>query len=433
MSVVVFLGVVPNRDETSRFFSSFILAQNAVIHSVANTFGIPCIPILGETQDKTKTKNHSGNSDRNQTCSYSHSLETISSFDMFDTLHNSDSSISSFEAPSIEKRYFAHNINSPHKLHFENNITRNEITPSSTQVYNNNITSNNNKSAMMCYPTIINDNPWWEEQESCKDHHAVPVPVQEGETPVVAAEWRDEREGDVSSSVNYGQDNDNDSSRMNPLSLTQESLFTNVHGSGEEDRYISRGYNDDGPRFDIDNAGKGREKDYCDNGINSNDEDKADEDDDNSSIISSSSSAVFEFFEDVSMMTDEYASVMSDESSLGEDDVFMNEYDDEEEEDEDCIRYCIFEISDDASLLIEATKDDKEKDDDVELFSPLENDMWEDHRHQQQEEVIEGSTMIDEESKTKISMASKDQVLLDFLFGFCSDKGFSSDDALRWA
>jgi len=404
-----------------------------VIHSVANTFGITCIPLFGETQDKTKAKNHLGNSDRNQTCSYAHNLEPIPSFDMFDTLRNSDSSISSFEAPSSEKRYFAHNINSPHKLNFEN--SRNKSTASSSQVYNKNITANSNsKSAMMCYPTIINDNPWWKEQESCKDHHTVPVPVQEGENPFVAAERRDEREGNVSSSVDYyySQDNDNDSSRMKPLSLTQESLFTNGHGSDGEDRYIPRGYNDDGPRFDIGNIGKGQ-KDYDDNGINSNNEDKADEDNDSSSIISSSSSAVFEFFEDVSMMTDEYASVMTDELSLGEDDVFMNEYEEDDDEDEDCLRYCIFEISDDASLLTGGTKGDQEKDADVEVYSLLENDIWEDHRHQQQEEVIDGSTMIDEESKAKISMASKDQVLLDFLVGFCSDKGFSSDDALRWA
>lgn len=400
----------------------FASSQNAVIRSVPNSVDIPCTPLLGENKEKTKT--HSSNR------TYSHNLQPTPSSAMIDNLHDSDSSISSFEAQSIVNFNFTQNIHSflpsPDKLHFEHNNNdnrnRNNITASYTQDNSKNITTkeNNKNSSMMCYSTIINDNPWWKEQEPCKvpwwkeqepckDHYVVPSPLQQDETPFSTAERRDEWEEKTSSSVDHDQEDGNESSRLKHLSIIQEGLEGSSDGSGGENHCIPRGYNDDGHRFDSDNVGKDREKDDYDNDEGVDDDD---EDDDSSSIISSSSSAVFELFEDVSVLTDE--------SSV-------------DEEDKEGFHYFIFEASEDASLLTEATKDDIEIDFHVMIFSLVESDMAEDRHHQQQEEVIGGRIMIDGDNKPKVSNASKDLALLDFFVGVCSEDGFSSKDSLRLA
>ncbi|VEU39386.1 unnamed protein product [Pseudo-nitzschia multistriata] len=186
---------------------------------------------------------------------------------MFDIIQNSESCASSFEARLIKKYWSKQNEHSlPSflgKIHLEDNSKQIECTVARTQENANNTTPKEEmkNDIMAGYSKIAKDNPWWEEQETCDDHHAVPFHSKEDEYHPPAVEQRDEKDWKVC-----------EDEETKTLSTVQEVFDANVNHDGS-------GLSEDG---------------------------------DSSTITSSSAGAEFKLFDEMSVVTDE--------SSMGDDD-----------------------------------------------------------------------------------------------------------------
>lgn len=400
---------------TSNFPHHHDVVTDSVIDSV--TSSVPNSLDIHGSFDENET--HSIRTHTLGSCTYKNNLPAAAAFD---TIHDNNNSISSLEKaieqhkhtaniiqqPQKRRRSYFHTSSSPHKPHFNNNNNDNIIT--STDIHKENIDTNNynnsnsNSNSMVNYSTINNNNPWTE--QGPHDHDGGRLSPQMVKTVIdLSMKKNDATLSNLWGGIEFPPDkprdaagrrkekgeqpsccfDDDHASEMAKLdALMEEKVNKLVSGidtdnDSEEDQYCPPSDDNDGRHCDSGNVDDVNEEEY-------------DDDDESSSIASSSSDDIFEFFDDMSMLTNE---------------------DSIEDDDGDYIILEIFEVTED-------TKDEELQDVRVSVFSLVQGDLVQDHRHEQEQEQDAMDDYI-EGDKVKLSEALKDSVLLDFLVGFCSN------------
>jgi len=312
-----------------------------------------------------------------------------------------------------------HSTDKPNFVDYHDKEDNSIIIIAWTQDKNDNkkIIINNDEDNMVRF-SAINDDPWWKEQEPHDDHDDADMSPQmirtttdlaisknvdipsnlQGEFELfpkpdeidVAIERRDEKE------------ETNCLDQIDKARASREAkaklLVSDIDAKDNtEDHYPPSDCAHKGCHFDDSQV----------------DNEEDDDDGDNSSIASSSSSAVFEFFDDVSMLTDM--------DSIGDEDDKDNDNDDFH------INMHSFE---DIPLLTEDIGKRRGKEGYTIVYSLGQGDFFEDHHYKEEEDSMEDFII---EGEKNICKALKDHILLDFLVGFCYEEGFSPKDQLRLA
>mmetsp|Transcript_29798 Transcript_29798/g.63801 ORF Transcript_29798/g.63801 Transcript_29798/m.63801 type:complete len:431 (+) Transcript_29798:250-1542(+) len=409
--------------------SDFLRAQHGVITTVVTTV---LKPFYSHHENGKQTDRPSI---RTKTCTYKQT--------MIAAVANGDGLIPSMEHKETQKHNCVVNIfrqlqtkhgNSfPHRLHSANTTHSDTLNNDRNSNLASTATRHKDQSkniiVIMVHFSRINDNPWWKEQERCKDHDGGELSPQMIKTTMDLAMSKNNdipsnhREGfdlvpkpDKNLVPEEGREEKEEKNffLFDGMDLFQEEMKM-VHAlreaetkklvSGEDTKLTAEDNTNPGDYTNIVRHFDGSKIETVDS-----EEINADGDD-FSTIASSSSPAYFELFEDVSILTNE------------------DSIDDFDDGDDDCDGDLRFNLDnpEDISLSSEGAVHSEGKDFYIIVYSLTQIKLGrgaEEHDNTKHYVV---------EEDNKVSDALNDNILLDFLVGICCDDGFSPEDELRLA
>jgi len=411
-------------------------------------------PTTVDTADNTSHKEDKNNNN----------INIISSFEAPENQHGSEErkttkAIIAQETRTTKQQRSSFRRHSLDSRHNNNSII---VIACSTQNKNDTIdkntiiaSNNNDDDGNMMRLSTINDNPWWKEQEPCDDRDGtddlspqmirtttdleanknnidIIIPSDVHRQEEIGVELENERRDEKEEKICFLFENaktfleqiykvkvSRQDKASNKVFISDHDIDTTKDSTEDDSAPSDCDHNsyhlndsevDDG---DEEDDSDGDEEDDGDDD-DGDDDDGDDDGDDSSSNASSSSSSVFEFFDDMSILTNEDSTGSDDD---GKDTTITNNNND---------FHVDLRTFEDTPLLPEDIGKTEGKDLHFMVYSFTKgDDLCEDHRS------IEDLIIAGEKNSCKA--LDKDHVPPDFLVGFCYEDGFSSKDELRMA